>query len=126
MAPGDFINTLDLVPKAWNYEDLGSIDNLFPGEQAPKCGDACSLAIDLAQTAVGHSYFQPMDGTPLNNEQCLYSEAGNWFPFEDEADSQHSALFYMWLLGIPLEPIRALFPEDNWSPPPNCSQSVKP
>jgi triacylglycerol lipase len=112
-----FVNNLDVVPRAWAYSDLESIKSLYPGFGAPKCDDinGCRLLIDTALDFVGHEYLQPDKRVVLNSR--LYSESG-LLDFYDEALAQHSSLLYMYLTGIPLAAIQALYPQLRWQPPP--------
>jgi len=119
VLPGSrhFVNSLDVVPKAWAYADLESIKSLYPGFGAPRCDDlnGCRALIDTALDFVGHEYEQA--GTRIVLDSRLYSESGA-LEFYDEALAQHSCLLYMYLTGIPLAAIRALYPDENWQPPP--------
>ena len=112
-----FVNNLDVVPRAWAHVDLESIKSLYPGIDAPKCDilNGCHGLIDAALAFVGHEYQQPERKIVL--ESRLYSESG-LLEFYEEAGAQHSSLLYMYLLGIPLAAIRALYPESHWQPPP--------
>jgi hypothetical protein len=112
-----YFNANDVVPKAWSYRDLESIRQLYPGTGAPKCDyeNGCQFMVDTAEIAAGHAYEQP--GRDCRLTAGLYSESG-WLEFFDEVGAQHSALLYMWLLGIGLDAISALYPDLNWQPPP--------
>ena len=97
-----FHNQLDIVPRGWNYDTLASIKALYPGN-GPKCDWFYDGLVDFAQDAAGHSYFQPANGTALPGK--VYDENG-WSPFADEILAQHSHIYYMYLMGIPLKIIQ--------------------
>lgn len=124
LFPGSkrFVNDYDVVPKAWAYDDLESIKALYPGFGAPKCDhiNGCVELMDAAQDFVGHEYTQPGNELILNSR--LYSESGV-LEFYQEALAQHSCLLYMYLLGIPVSAIRALYPDENWRPPPGLDSA---
>lgn len=122
---GRIYNVLDVVPKAWDEAGLNSIYDLYPGSDSPTCDhlNGCDELIDAAILAVGDQYFQPPGGTAVNSNQCIYNESGLW-EFADEVDAQHSSLFYMWQLGIPLSAVQSLYPTENWNPPAGCQQPV--
>ncbi|MEM7194537.1 MAG: hypothetical protein AAF402_06275 [Pseudomonadota bacterium] len=100
--PIRFYNQLDIVPRGWNYDTLKSIKLLYPGN-GPKCDWFYDGLIDVAMDAAGHNYFQPNNGAALDGR--VYDENG-WFPFVDEITAQHSHIYYMYLMGIPLSVIQ--------------------
>ncbi len=113
---GRYYNSLDIVPKVYGYDDVGSIKSLYPCAEAPKCNDhfVCRHLVNLAQDIAGHRYVHPAGGIRLQAK--AYAESsGSFRNFLKEALDQHHVVHYMWLLGIPLEAIRVL--DASWSPP---------
>jgi hypothetical protein len=108
-----YYNSLDVVPRAWTVEGLTSILSLYPG--GPHCGPLCKAAVDWALKTLQDNdltYQQPAASTELDGQ--LYS-TGMLGAFEDEVNDQHRALYYMYLLGIPVSTIQAL--NAKWAPP---------
>ena len=97
-----FYNTLDVVPRLWNYESLESIKSLYP-QPGPVCDDFWKVLVDLAMDAAGHNYFQPDNARALAGK--VYDEKG-WFEFASEVEAQHDHIYYMYLTGIPLRVIQ--------------------
>lgn len=117
-------NELDLVPRFWAYPDLESIRSLYPGLGTPKCDilNLCQGLVSAAEDAVGHQYQQPTHLQSLPS--WLYDESG-LLSFWDEAEGQHSALLYMWLMGVPVVAIQKLYPSiPPWTPPPHAQRDV--
>ena len=113
---GRYFNCLDIVPKAFAYDDLGSVKSLYPCAGVPQCNShfACRHLVDLAQDVAGHRYVHAADGTRLQAK--VYAESsGSLKNFLAEALSQHHATHYMWLLGISLDAIHVL--DASWAPP---------
>ena len=73
---GRYFNDLDVVPKAFNHDDLASVRKLYPGADSPKCDllNGCKEGVALAQAEAGHSYFQPPGGSQLQSR--VYNESG--------------------------------------------------
>ncbi|WP_338872896.1 lipase family protein [Myxococcus stipitatus] len=110
-----YYNSLDVVPRAWTEEGLTSILSLYPG--GPQCGPLCKAAVNGALKTLEKNqltYQQPAVATELTG--TLYPEKGI-LAFEDEVNDQHRALYYMYLLGIPLTTIQQL--NSSWAPPPS-------
>ncbi|MBU8897437.1 hypothetical protein KRR26_17605 [Corallococcus sp. M34] len=106
-------NTLDVVPMLWTVAGLDTLLTLYSG--GPQCGPTCSAAVNSALNTLqkgGVTYVQPSASTSLTGS--LYSESGI-LAFEDEVLAQHSALYYMSLLGIPTSTIQVL--NKDWAPP---------
>ncbi|MFP2907938.1 lipase family protein [Pyxidicoccus sp. 3LFB2] len=108
-----YYNTLDVVPLLWTVEGLTSILSMYAG--GPQCGPACRVAVNWALNTLqsnGLTYTQPSVSTSLPGQ--LYSTG--WLgAFESEVNDQHRALYYMYLLGIPLTTIQHL--NATWAPP---------
>jgi triacylglycerol lipase len=108
-----YFNALDVVPRLWASDGLESILSLYPG--GPQCGHLCRSAVDDTLKALKKAdltYTQPSASTSLPGQ--LYSTG--WLgAFESEVNDQHRALYYMFLLGIPLATIQQL--NDTWAPP---------
>ncbi|NTX50674.1 hypothetical protein [Myxococcus sp. CA039A] len=110
-----YYNALDVVPRAWTEEGLTSILSLYPG--GPACGLLCKAAVDAALRTLRDNaltYQQPTTGTELLG--TVYSVSG-FGAFEDEVNDQHRALYYMFLLDIPVSTIHSL--NATWAPPPS-------
>ncbi|MEM7355644.1 MAG: hypothetical protein AAF657_32820 [Acidobacteriota bacterium] len=113
---GRYFNCLDIIPKAYAYDDLEQVRHLYPCAGGPQCQNhyACRHLVDLAQKIAGHRYVHPGGGTLLQAK--AYAEASDSLRhFAAEALAQHHVTHYMWLLGIPLPVIHRLDP--SWSPP---------
>jgi triacylglycerol lipase len=108
-----YFNALDVVPRLWTTDGLESIKSLYPG--GPQCGLVCKTAVDRTLNALQKAdltYTQPAANTSLPGQ--LYSTG--WVgAFESEVNDQHRALYYMYLLGIPLATIQQL--NAKWAPP---------
>ncbi len=113
---GRYYNCLDIVPKAFGHDDLGSVRSLYPCAGVPQCQRhfACRHLIELAQKVACHRYFHAAGGTRLQ-PKVYAQESGSLINFMKEALDQHHAVHYMWLLGIPLAAIHRL--DASWSPP---------
>lgn len=109
-----YFNALDVVPRLWSSDGLTSIKSLYPG--GPQCGALCTTAVDRTLKALekaGLTYTQPSTN-PMSLPGQLYSTG--WVgAFESEVNDQHRALYYMYLLGIPLATIQQL--NAKWAPP---------
>ncbi|MCP3140727.1 lipase family protein [Pyxidicoccus xibeiensis] len=108
-----YFNTLDVVPRLWPASGLESILSMYVG--GPQCGWLCKKAVEGTLEALqkaGLTYQQPASSTSLPGQ--LYS-TGLVGKFESEVNDQHRALYYMYLLGIPLTTIQAL--NSTWAPP---------
>ena len=114
-----YYNCHDIVPMGWQRDHLVNIEKLFIHDLAPSCADhlPCVALAKLLVEIAGHRYFQPPGGVRL--ESKLYDQGdGSFVHFLSEAGAQHKANLYMWMLGLPLEAIRQLSPENPpWSPP---------
>ncbi len=108
-----YCNTLDVVPLLWTVDGLTAIKSMYEG--GPQCGTACKAAVDWALGTLqknGLTYTQPTVSTFFVGQ--LYSTG--WIgAFESEVNDQHRALYYMYLLGIPLTTIQQL--NSTWAPP---------
>ncbi|MBZ4418973.1 hypothetical protein [Myxococcus sp. RHSTA-1-4] len=108
-----YYNTLDVVPDLWTVDGLTSIKSDYAG--GPKAGLVVKTSVDLALHTLSKNnltYTQPSASTSLSGQ--LYSASGLG-AFETEVNDQHRALYYMFLLGIPLETINQL--DAEWAPP---------
>ena len=114
-----FYNCLDIVPMGWQHDHLVNIKKLYPHEMAPSCSDhlACTALAELLVEIAGHRYFQPPGGVRLQGK--VYDEGGGSFKnFLQESVAQHDCNLYMWFLGLPIDAIRELTPQNPpWSPP---------
>ncbi|NMO17035.1 hypothetical protein HPC49_30210 [Pyxidicoccus fallax] len=108
-----YYNTLDVVPCLWTVEGLTSIDSDYAGgpQAGPVVKGAVKWALDTLQSN-DLTYTQPSASTSLKGQ--LYS-TGWILPFEQEVNDQHRALYYMFLLGIPVPTIHQL--DSKWAPP---------
>lgn len=108
-----YYNTLDVVPGLWTVDGLTSIKSDYAG--GPQAGPLVKLAVDHALGVLQKNdltYTQPSASTSLTGQ--LYSTG--WLgAFETEVDDQHRALYYMFLLGLPLATIQQL--DSKWAPP---------
>lgn len=112
-----FQNDFDIIPRLWAYDDIKAIKSLYPGSSAPKCDDinGCRELADVAMDVVGHQFKQTGGQEILKSK--LYSDTGMFEGFYDEAEAQHSALLYMWLMGFSTPVVQSLYPKDKWKPP---------
>lgn len=102
-APSRWFNSLDIVPRLWNYTTLDGIKKLFP--DGPPCDPAFKLLVDAALHAAGKNYFQPGSGTSLPG--AIYKESGSAYDqFKAEVEAQHDHIYYMYLTGIKLSVIQ--------------------
>lgn len=112
-----FHNSLDIIPRLWNYDSLRSIKELYPAD-GPKCDLIFKGIIDIALGTAARNFFQPDNGTSLTGQ--LYDEYG-FFTFEKEAGAQHNHLYYMYLTGVPLSAIQGSSEDPGmgpgWMPP---------
>jgi hypothetical protein len=109
----NFANQLDVVPLLWTVAGLNSILSMYQG--GPACGPLCTAAVNNTLTALssaGVTYVQPSAVQTLPG--ALYS-VGSVGAFEEEILHQHSALYYMFMLGIPLGTVQVL--NKDWAPP---------
>ena len=119
-----YFNTLDVVPRAWNHDDLDSIKQLFP-KPGPQCDLLEKGLVDLAMVSAGRHYQQPTSNAFLPG--AAYDESG-LFEFAEEIEQQHHTANYMYLTGIPVSVIRGT-PEHpglapDWTPPPAREKSA--
>ncbi|QSQ24542.1 lipase family protein [Pyxidicoccus parkwayensis] len=108
-----YYNALDVVPRLWTMDGLESIKSLYPG--GPQCGLICKTAVDDTVKSLQKAdltYTQPTASTSLPGQLYSTGWAG---AFESEVNDQHRALYYMFLLGIPLATIQQL--NATWAPP---------
>ncbi len=113
---GRYYNCLDVVPRAYNYDDFNNIKELFPCGGVPHCGNhlACRHLINLGLDIAEHRYFHPAGGTRLQ-AKVYATKSGSFVNFLKEALDQHHATHYMWMLGISLDAIHVL--DASWEPP---------
>jgi hypothetical protein len=107
-----FFNDHDIVPRAWNREDLETIKEMYP-KPGPSCDVVFRLLVANAIREAKSNYRQPQSEGRL--EGALYDESG-LFKFEEEAAQQHSCYHYMYLTGVPAQVIREAVAPD-WRPP---------
>lgn len=120
-----FWNDIDVVPKAWQVKKgetdyhadyLESIEYLYPspGPQSPEYFNIPidgAIAMLLSEQWLGYMSYQQPNGTSYQGQ------ATNTDDFVTEVENQHSALMYMWLLGMKISDIQVL--GSGWQPPPN-------
>jgi len=111
-----YFNDLDLVPRAWNREDLATIKDLYR-EPGPPCDLLYRELVSIAMDEAKSNYCQPQSQGRL--EGTLYDESG-LFEFEKEAEKQHSCYNYLYLTGVPPRVIQESVSPD-WRPPGGAS-----
>lgn len=95
-----YFNTLDLIPRIWQTANVQSITELFPSP-GPTCDIECEAVVDAIVVAV-----KKKDYTQLTSTSALPGTAYSGDSFVDEAEQQHSHLYYMYLTGISLKVIQ--------------------
>lgn len=115
-----YFNTLDVVPMLWTVDGLTAILSMYAG--GPQCGLLCKAAVNSTLNTLQKNnltYTQPSVSTSLPGQ--LYS-TGLLGRFESEVNDQHRALYYMYLLGLPLTTIQQL--NSTWAPPAQVAASA--